>query len=275
MTIKSKDYLATPGKKVDLAKIPTNVKPLYKSKEECKKILEENVEKLSDLQKLLYASNKYALLLIFQGMDGSGKDSAIAHTMSGVNPQGFEAFSFKQPSSEELQHDFLWRTTCRLPERGRIGIFNRSYYEEVLVVKVHPEILQKQRLPEEVINDKEIWGKRYRSIVNLEEHLAGNGTKIIKFFFHLSQGEQQNRFRARMEDPTKNWKISLTDAKESTFWPKYMEAYAECLQETSKENAPWYIVPADDQRNSRLIVSQIILDAMSELKMEYPKSTVK
>ena len=271
MKINSKDFRVPPGEKVKLKEWPTIVKPFYKSKKQYQKFLREHVEELSSLQHLHYASNRYALLLIFQGMDAAGKDGAIRHVMSGVNPQGCEVFSFKQPSAEELQHDFLWRTTCRLPERGRIGIFNRSYYEEVLVVRVHPEILLQQGLPEELHDDKNIWEKRYRSIVDLEEHLYSNGTRIIKFFLHLSQEEQRKRFLERIDEPDKNWKFSLSDIQERKYWPEYMKAYEDCLNATSTHHAPWYVVPADDKENARLIVSQIILDTFNELKMAYPK----
>jgi len=195
--------------------------------------------------------------------------------MSGVNPQGCQVFSFKQPSAEELKHDFLWRTTRRLPERGRIGIFNRSYYEEVLIVRVHPEILLSQRLPEKLRDDKTIWQERYRSIVDLEEHLHRNGTQIIKFFLHLSKDEQRKRFRERVEEPDKNWKFSLSDIHERNYWKDYMKAYEACLNATSTRHAPWHVVPADDKKNARLIVSQIVLDALHELKMAYPKTTPK
>jgi PPK2 family polyphosphate:nucleotide phosphotransferase len=227
------------------------------------------------LQHLHYASHRYALLLIFQGMDAGGKDGAIRHVMSGVNPQGCEVFSFKQPSAEELEHDFLWRTTRHLPERGRIGIFNRSYYEEVLVVRVHPEILHSQGLPEELLDEKTVWKERYRSIVDLETHLHRNGTRIIKFFLHLSKSEQRKRFLARIDEPNKNWKFSLADIHERKYWKHYMKAYEDCLNETSTHEAPWFVVPADDKDNARLIVSRIVLDALHGLKMAYPKTTAK
>ena len=273
MKIYSKDFLAPLSGKFKLEKIPTTVNPFYKSKKSCKKLLQEHVEELSSLQQLHYASNRYALLLIFQGMDSAGKDGAIRHVMSGINPQGCEVFNFKQPSAEELEHDFLWRTTCRLPERGRIGIFNRSYYEEVLVVRVHPEILRLQGLSEELYDDKNFWEKRYRSILDLEEHLHCNDTQIIKFFLHLSEEEQRKRFLERIEDPHKNWKFSLSDIHERKYWQDYMKAYEACLNATNTEKNPWYIVPADDKNNARLIISQIILDRFSELKMEYPTIT--
>ncbi len=273
MKINSKDFRVKPGQKVKLEEWPTQVKPFYKSKQQYQKVLQEHVKELSALQRLHYASNHYALLLIFQGMDGAGKDSAIRHVMSGINPQGCEVYSFKQPSAEELQHDFLWRTNCRLPERGRIGIFNRSYYEELLVVRVHPEILLKQGLPEELRDEKNIWEGRYRSIVDMEEHLYRNGTRIIKFFLHLSEEEQSQRILARLDDPDKNWKFSLADIQERKYWTQYSKAYEECLKGTSTSHAPWYVVPADDKENTRLIVSQIILDVFRDLKMAYPKLT--
>jgi PPK2 family polyphosphate:nucleotide phosphotransferase len=251
------------------------VKPFFKSKKRYQKHLEAHVEELSSLQRLHYASDRYALLLIFQGMDAGGKDGAIRHVMSGVNPQGCEVFSFKQPSAEELKHDFLWRTTCRLPERGRIGIFNRSYYEEVLVVRVHPEILRSQGLAEELCDEKAIWKERYRSIVDLEEHLHRNGTRIIKFFLHLSKDEQRKRFLERIDEPDKNWKFSLADVHERKYWKQYVKAYEACLSATSTHHVPWYVVPADDKENARLIVSQIVLDALHGLKMAYPKTTSK
>jgi PPK2 family polyphosphate:nucleotide phosphotransferase len=237
--------------------------------------LQQHIEKLSSLQNLHYASHKYALLLIFQGMDGAGKDGAIRHVMSGVNPEGCEVFSFKQPSAEELDHDFLWRTTCRLPERGRIGIFNRSYYEEVLVVRVHPEILRGQGLPEELRDEKNIWKQRYDSIADLEKHLHRNGTQIVKIFLHLSKDEQRKRFLARIDEPDKNWKFSTSDIHERKYWKHYMKAYEDCFHATSTHHAPWFVVPADDKENARLIVSQIVLDALGDLKMAYPKTTEK
>ncbi|HEY5040501.1 MAG TPA: ADP-polyphosphate phosphotransferase [Verrucomicrobiae bacterium] len=275
MKIKSKDFRVRPGATVKLKEWPTNVKPFCKSKKHYKKLLEEHVEDLSSLQRLHYASHRYALLLIFQGMDAGGKDGAIRHVMSGVNPQGCEVFSFKQPTADELDHDFLWRTTRHLPERGRIGIFNRSYYEEVLVVRVHPEILRSQGLPAGLVAKQAIWEERYRSIVDLEAHLNRNGTRIIKFFLHLSKDEQRKRFLARIDEPDKNWKFSLADIHERKYWKQYMEAYEDCLTATSTHEAPWFVVPADNKENARLIVSQIVLDAFRDLKMAYPKTTEK
>jgi PPK2 family polyphosphate:nucleotide phosphotransferase len=275
MTIDSKKYRSTPGKKVDLDKWPTIEEPLCKSTKQYQELLEEHVHELSSLQELHYASNSHALLLIFQGMDGAGKDGAIRHVMSGVNPAGCEVVSFKQPSAEELEHDFLWRTICRLPERGRIGIFNRSYYEEVLVVRVHPEILRSQGLPEKLRNKKDIWEQRFQSIVDMEKHLHRNGTETIKIFLHLSYEEQRKRFLARIDAPEKNWKFSAADIHERKYWKQYMKAYEACFRATSTHHAPWYIVPADYKDNARLVVSQIIVDAMKRLKMTHPRTTAK
>jgi PPK2 family polyphosphate:nucleotide phosphotransferase len=275
MKIDSKDFRVPPGGKVKLRDWPTSVKPFFESKKEYRKLLEEHVAELSSLQRLFYACNRYALLLIFQGMDAAGKDGAIRHVMSGVNPAGCPVSSFKQPSANELQHDFLWRTTLRLPERGQMGIFNRSYYEEVLVVRVHPEMLRSQGLSEELRDEKAIWKERYRSIVDLENHLFRNGTRTIKVFLHLSWDEQRKRFLERIDEPEKNWKFSLADIHERKFWKDYMAAYEACLEATSTRHAPWYVVPADDKENARLIISKIVLDALSELKMAYPKTTAK
>ena len=273
--IHSKDFRVRPGASVKLKEWPTKVKPFCKSKKHYKKLLEEHVEALSALQQLHYASHRYALLLVFQGMDSAGKDGAIRHVMSGVNPQGCEVFSFKQPTADELEHDFLWRTNRHLPERGRIGIFNRSYYEEVLVVRVHPEILRSQGLPEELLDEKNIWKERYQSITDLEQHLHRNGTRVIKFFLHLSKDEQRKRFLERIDEPDKNWKFSLADIHERKYWKHYMHAFEDCLTATSTHEAPWFVVPADDKENARLIVSQIVLDALNGLKMAYPKTGAK
>jgi len=275
MKIDSSDFRVPASKKVDLKKWPTLVKPMYKSKKAYAKLLQQHVEELSSLQRLHYASNRYAVLLIFQAMDAAGKDGAIRHVMSGVNPQGCQVFSFKHPSATELEHDFLWRTTRSLPERGRIGIFNRSYYEEVLIVRVHPEILRTQGLPDALLDDDAIWKERYRSIVDLENHLYRNGTRVIKFFLHLSQEEQRKRFLERIDEPEKNWKFSAADMHERKYWNHYMKAYGACLTETSTRHAPWYVVPADDKENARLIVSSIVVDAFKELKMAYPRTTAK
>lgn len=272
MKIKSKNFQVQEGDKVNLKKWPTRVKPVYTSKEKYQALLETQVAELSSLQQLHYASNRYAVLLIFQAMDAAGKDGAIKHVMSGVNPQGCQVFSFKHPSATELEHDFLWRTTQSLPERGRIGIFNRSYYEEVLIVRVHPEILRNQGLPDGLLNKKTIWKDRYRSIVDLENHLHRNGTRIIKFFLHLSKEEQRKRFLDRIDEPDKNWKFSQADIVERGFWDEYMQAYEACLSATSTKLAPWYVVPADDKENARLIVSKIVLDTFKSLRMHYPKT---
>jgi PPK2 family polyphosphate:nucleotide phosphotransferase len=258
MKIHIKDFRAPERDEIDLEKWPTKVDPVYKSKSQYKKLLEDHVEQLSDQQQLLYASNRHAVLLIFQSMDAGGKDGAIRHVMSGVNPQGCQVFSFKHPSAAELKHDFLWRTTRDLPARGKIGIFNRSYYEEVLIVRVHPEILIGEGLPDAVDSDKTLWRDRYRSIRDLEKHLHANGTRIVKFFLHLSKD--------------KNWKFSQADIEERKYWGKYRKAFEECLSATSTADSPWYIVPADDKENARLIVSQIVLDTLGDLKMSYPKT---
>jgi PPK2 family polyphosphate:nucleotide phosphotransferase len=275
MKINSKDFRVHEGDEVDLKKWPTKVDPVYKSNEQYRKFLDEQVAQLSSQQQLLYASNRHAVLLIFQAMDAAGKDGAIRHVMSGVNPQGCQVFSFKHPSAAELEHDFLWRTSRDLPERGRIGIFNRSYYEEVLIVRVHPEILRSEAIPDTPHHDKNIWRDRYRSIVDLEKHLHVNGTRIIKFFLHLSNEEQRKRFLARIDEPDKNWKFSLADIQERKFWKQYMKAYEECLSATSTGHAPWYVVPADDKENARLIVSQIVLDTFEGLKMAFPEANAK
>jgi PPK2 family polyphosphate:nucleotide phosphotransferase len=275
MKINVKDFRVAAGNTVKLEKWPTLVKPVYQSKKEYKELLGKQVEELSTQQQLHYASDSYAVLLIFQAMDAAGKDGAIKHVMSGINPQGCQVFSFKHPSAEELDHDFLWRTSQCLPERGRIGIFNRSYYEEVLIVRVHPEILQAQSIPEALLNKNTIWQDRYRSIVDMENHLHRNGTRIIKFFLHLSEEEQRKRFLERIDDPEKNWKFSLADIEERKYWKQYMQAYEECLSATSMSDAPWYVVPADDKENARLIISQIILDTFKSLKLSYPKPSAE
>jgi PPK2 family polyphosphate:nucleotide phosphotransferase len=271
MKINSKDFRVPSGKKVNLSEWPTIVKPYFGSKDEYQKLLEKDKEELSKLQRLHYASSRYALLLIFQGMDTAGKDGAIAHVMSGVDPAGCEVSSFKQPSQDELKHDFLWRTNTRLPERGRIGIFNRSYYEEVLVVRVHPELLRNQGLASELLHEKTIWEERYRSIVDLEHHLHRNGTRVVKIFLHLSKEEQRKRFLERIDDPRKNWKLSPADIHERQYWKDYKKAYEHCLAGTSTNDAYWYVVPADDKQNARLIISRIVLDALEDLKLKSPR----
>jgi PPK2 family polyphosphate:nucleotide phosphotransferase len=273
MKVNSKDFCVPEGADVKLRKWPTNIKPLYASKQQYQELLQQHVEQLSEQQQLLYSSNTQAILLIFQALDAAGKDGVIKHVMSGVNPQGCQVFSFKHPSPIELQHDFLWRTTRDLPERGRIGIFNRSYYEEVLIARVHPEILRNEGVAVAALDEKAIWHQRYQSIVELERHLFRNDTRIIKFYLHLSQEEQRKRFLARIDEPEKNWKFSLADIEERNFWKQYMKAYDKCLSATSTEFAPWYVVPADDKDNARLIVSRILLDTLQGLKMSYPETS--
>jgi PPK2 family polyphosphate:nucleotide phosphotransferase len=275
MSINIHDFLVREGASVDLRKWPTRADPVCESKEQYVKLLDEHVAKLSSLQQLLYAANSHTLLLIFQAMDAAGKDGAIKHVMSGVNPQGCQVFSFKVPSATELAHDFLWRTTCALPERGRIGIFNRSYYEEVLVVRVHRDNLRGEGLSDARGSDRRLWHDRYRSIADLERHLYVNGTRIIKVFLHLSKEEQRKRFLARIDEPDKNWKFSLADVKERGYWKHYMKAYGECLSATSTARAPWYVVPADDKESARLIVSRVVLDTLEELELTYPRTGSK
>jgi PPK2 family polyphosphate:nucleotide phosphotransferase len=270
LKIRSQDYRVSEAHRVRLHKWPTQVEPAYESKEQYEKLLSQHVEQLSSLQQLFYACNRYAVLLIFQAMDAAGKDGVIQHVMSGVNPQGCQVYSFKQPSATELQHDFLWRTTRDLPERGRIGIFNRSYYEEVLILRVHPEILRSQGLPDSEAKDPRIWKHRYRSIVDFERHMHANGTRIVKFFLHLSKDEQRKRFLARIDEAEKNWKFSMADIEERGYWKQYMRAYEDCLTATHSHHSPWYVVPADDKRNARLIVSRVILDTLESLDMQYP-----
>src|SRR3984885_1436922 len=273
MHIRSKDFRVRERDEVDLGKWPTLIDPVYKSKEQYQELLSDHVARLSAQQQLLYASNHHAILLIFQAMDAAGKDGAIAHVMSGVNPQGCQVFSFKHPSASELQHDFLWRTTRDLPERGRIGIFNRSYYEEVLIARVHPEILIGEGIVDADMST--IWRDRYRSIINQERHLHLNGTRIIKFFLHLSKDEQRKRFLERIDKPEKNWKFSEADIQERQYWKEYMKAYEKCLGATSTSDARWYVVPADDKENTRLIVSRIVVDTLAGLEMSYPQTSAK
>jgi PPK2 family polyphosphate:nucleotide phosphotransferase len=273
MKIHLKNYRVPEGEDVDLKKRATIVDPVFKSKTQYQEILADHVEKLSELQRMQYASNQYAVLVIFQAMDAAGKDGAIRHVMSGVNPQGCQVFSFKHPSATELEHDFLWRTTRDLPERGRIGIFNRSYYEEVLIVRVHQGILAVESIPDAPRQDHKLWKKRYRSIVDLERHLHANGTRVVKIFLHLSKEEQRHRFLARIDEPDKNWKFSMADIEERKFWKEYRKAYEDCISATSTKDSPWYVVPADDKDNARLIVSQIVLETLKALKASYPKVT--
>ncbi|MEM8835455.1 MAG: ADP-polyphosphate phosphotransferase [Planctomycetota bacterium] len=265
-------FRVRPEESVDLAARPTRVDPLYEDKKSYRGRLDARKERLRDLQRKFYAFDKYALLLVFQAMDAAGKDGAIRHVMSGVNPQGCQVHSFKHPSARELDHDFLWRSAQRLPERGRIGIFNRSYYEEVLVVRVHPEILGAQRIPLEHMNGHDVWSERYESIRSHEAHLHRNGTRILKFFLHMSKDEQKRRLLARIDDPRKNWKFSISDMQARERWDEYMDAYEACLSETSTEACPWYAVPADDKRNARLIISQIIVETLEALPLRFPRT---
>lgn len=271
MSIDTSRFRVPEGRQVTLKQWPTRVRPFYDSKAAYKRMLAKHVTKLSEQQSRLYADDRYALLLIFQAMDAAGKDGAIKHVMSGVNPQGCQVFSFKHPSTQELDHDFLWRASRDLPERGRIGIFNRSYYEEVLVVRVHPEILRAERLPDDDLDGNGLWKHRYRSIVGFEQHLHRNGTRIVKFFLHVSKEEQRRRLLARLEDPDKNWKFSMGDLSERKMWGDYMRAYQNCFTATSTDYAPWYVVPADDKANARLIVSQVLVELMDRLKLRYPR----
>ncbi|MBC7386191.1 MAG: polyphosphate kinase 2 family protein [Cryobacterium sp.] len=273
--LKPKEFKVGERKWVNLDEWPTRMKPSYDSKQQYEIILAEHVDELSDLQSLLYASNRNALLLIFQGMDSAGKDGTIKHVMSGVNPQGCRVSSFKHPTASEIKHDFLWRTTRELPERGQIGIFNRSYYEEVLIARVHPEILAGEGLKSDVessMNNHEVWKTRYRSILDLENHLHRNGTQTIKFFLHLSPDEQRKRFLERIDDPKKNWKLSNSDLSERALWKDYQRAYEKALSATSTSVSPWYVVPADDKRQAHLITSRIIIEALKQLKMTYPST---
>jgi PPK2 family polyphosphate:nucleotide phosphotransferase len=275
MKIDIKDFCVKEGRNVQLKKWPARVAPYYSSQKEYKKMLTEHVAQLSSLQQMHYANDRHALLLIFQAMDAAGKDGIIRHIMSGVNPQGCQVYSFKHPSATELDHDFLWRTTVCLPQRGMIGVFNRSYYEEVLIVRVHPEILRSQALPDNLLNGETIWKHRYRSILDLEKHLHRNGTKIVKFFLHISKEEQRKRFIQRIDDPDKNWKFNEADLKEREFWKEYMKAYEQCISETSTRDAPWYIVPGDDKENARLIASEIVVNTLRGLDPKFPETTAE
>ncbi len=275
LDIIARDFRCDTNHKVDLPRWPARIDPLYTSKRHYHALLDESREEIGMLQEILYAHDRYAILLIFQGMDSAGKGGAIKHVMSGINPQGCQVFSFQQPSSEELEHDFLWRTNKRLPERGRIGIFDRSYYEEVVTARVWPDVLARQRLPAEFVDTRRIWKERFNDIVNLEDYLHRNGTRVIKFFLHLSREEQRKRLLARIDEPHKNWKIGYADIEARKRWDDYQAAYAECIAATGSLNAPWYIVPADDRRNTRLIVSWILLETMKSLRMGYPISTAE
>ena len=241
----------------------------FRSKEHAQELLDQGVKEMAALQDKLYAQDRWAILLIFQAMDAAGKDGAIKHVMSGINPQGCQVFSFKAPSSEDLNHDFLWRTTKCLPERGHIGIFNRSYYEEVLVVRVHPNIFKNERLPAELLG-KNLWEERFRDIHNFEKYLSHNGTIVRKFFLHLSKKEQKRRFLERLDTPDKNWKFSSADVRERECWDDYMAAYEEMIAATSSKHFPWYVVPADNKWYTRLVVAAAIVDTINDLKLTYP-----
>jgi PPK2 family polyphosphate:nucleotide phosphotransferase len=269
--MKTEKFLVPEGKKLALKDYRTDDTGNYTDKKQAEKDLTGNIQRLAELQDVLYAQNEHALLIIFQAMDAAGKDSAIKHVMSGLNPQGTQVFSFKQPSAEELDHDYLWRSAKSAPERGRIGIFNRSYYEEVLVVRVHPAILQNQSLPARIKNDKKIWQKRFEQIRSFEDYLAENGIHVLKFFLNVSKDEQKKRFLKRINTPEKNWKFSAQDAKERGFWDDYMRAYEDALSNTSTENAPWYVVPADNKWFTRVAVSRIIIEKMESLNLQYPQ----
>lgn len=266
-------FLVKEASKLNLSKHATDFTGDYTDKKEAVKDLQENVARMRELQDVLYAQDEQALLVIFQAMDAAGKDGAIEHVMSGVNPQGCHVVSFKQPSSEERDHDYLWRHQKDLPARGKIGIFNRSHYEEVLVVRVHPEILQSAQMSPDFKNDKGIWQKRFKHIRDWEDHLAENGTHILKFFLNVSKDEQKARFLSRIDEPDKNWKFAMGDVKERAHWDEYMKAYTEAMQATSTKTAPWYIIPADKKWFTRLAVSEIIVKKMESLDLHYPVVT--
>jgi PPK2 family polyphosphate:nucleotide phosphotransferase len=265
-------YRVTKGKKFRLKDIePQDTQNLKnEDKPRAKEVLQEGVQALAELQEVLYASGKWAVLLIFQAMDSAGKDGAIKHVMSGVNPQGCEVYSFKSPTSEDLDHDYLWRCMKRLPSRGRIGIFNRSYYEELLVVRVHPEYLQKQKVPAELVT-KHIWEERFEDVRNFERYLTRNGIAICKFYLHLSKQEQKRRFLDRLENPDKNWKFSSADLSERGHWDEYMETYEDMIRHTATSYAPWYVVPADNKWFTRLVVAAAVVDKLSGLGLEFPQ----
>lgn len=265
------EFRVREGDAVRLREWPTTVTPVYRSRTQYQALLRDRVDRMSALQQLHYASNQYAVLVIFQGMDASGKDGAIRHVMSGVNPAGCEVFSFKQPTAAEQEHDFLWRTTARLPERGRIGIFNRSYYEDVIVPRVHPDLLRRDPVTNGEADEKTLWRHRYRSILDLEKHLHENATRIVKLFLHVSKQEQRKRLLERIDDPGKNWKLSVADIEERSLWKQYRKAYESCLTATTTRHAPWHVIPADDKDTARLIVSQIILDTLEGLETTYAK----
>ncbi|ALK08911.1 polyphosphate kinase 2 family protein [Blastochloris viridis] len=265
-----KPYRIVSGKGAKLSEIdPGDTRRLKLDKDDAKDLLQGGVERLSDLQEKLYAQDRWAVLLIFQAMDAAGKDGAIKHVMSGINPQGCHVTAFKVPSSTELDHDFMWRCQLALPERGRIGIFNRSYYEEVLVARVHQEVLKRQKLPPELVTER-IWTERFEDIRAFERYLARNGTIVLKFFLHVSKGEQKKRFLERIDDPAKNWKFSMADVAERAHWDRYMEAYDDMIRHTASEEAPWFVVPADTKWFTRLVVAAAIIDRLERLKLHFP-----
>ena len=267
-----KDYFEIRSQKdLKLPKIPAKVKPRYRSEREYKALLAHNHSRLEEFQTLLYANHARSMLIVFQGMDTAGKDGAIKHVMSGVNPQGCSVISFKTPTSNELDHDFLWRVNRALPARGLIGIFNRSYYEEALITRVHPELLEKEKLPSGNEHDEKFWRSRYLDIVNHEEYLHRQGYEIVKIFIHISKDEQKRRLKDRFRDPKKHWKISEGDIRERVFWKEYQKAYEACLRHTASENSPWYIVPGNDKENARLSISQILVDRFKKMGLKYPK----
>lgn len=268
----ARDYFVTESAKcIKLTKLPTKIKPKYRSKKDYKALLDSNHKLIEESQTLLYANHARAMLIVFQGMDTAGKDGAIKHVMSGVNPQGCSVISFKTPTSNELDHDFLWRVNRALPSRGQIGIFNRSYYEEALITRVHPELLEKEKLPTGDRHDEEFWRLRYHDIVGHEAYLHRQGYEIVKIFIHISKAEQKRRLQDRFQDPKKLWKISESDIRERSFWKEYQAAYEECIKHTGSKNCPWYIVPGDDKENARLSISQILVERFKEMKLEYPK----
>jgi PPK2 family polyphosphate:nucleotide phosphotransferase len=266
----AKTYRVETGKHFRLKDFDPADTANWQSKEHAQEAVQEGIARTADMQDKLYAQGRWAVLLIFQAMDAAGKDGAIKHVMSGVNPQGCQVYSFKQPSERELQHDFLWRTTLCLPERGHIGIFNRSYYEEVLVVRVHPELLENEKLPPPLVT-KNIWKDRFDDIRKFEQHMTRNGTVIRKFFLHVSREEQRRRFLARLEEPEKNWKFSASDVRERKYWNDYQDAYEEMIRNTAVKDAPWYVVPADHKWFTRLVISAVIVDTLEELHPSYPK----
>ncbi len=270
MKIDRAAFTVREGESVDLTQRPTRMEPLYASKSEYQSLLDGELDRLRDLQKMLYAADSHAMLVVLQGMDAAGKDGVIRHVLSGLNPQGCEVHPFKQPSDQEVHHDFLWRAYQVLPARGRIGVFNRSYYDEVLIVRVHPELLAAEGL-EGAGREKDFWRGRYRAIVEMERHLSASCTRIVKFFLHVSAEEQRKRFLARIDEPEKNWKFGATDVAERAHWNEYMSAYGDCLAATSTADAPWFIVPADDKQNARLITATVIRGALEDLDLRYPK----